>query len=61
MCLAQGPQHSDAGEAWIRGPLVSSQKPYHWATALPGLTKEDPSQHDWKIVDWDVKNQSNQI
>ena len=34
MCLAQGPQHSDAGEAQTRGPLVSSQALYHWATAL---------------------------
>ena len=25
MCLAQGPQRSDAGEARTRGPLVSSQ------------------------------------
>ena len=24
MCLAQGPQHSDAGEARTRGPSVSS-------------------------------------
>ena len=35
MCLAQGPQHSDAGEAQTRGLLVSSQALYHWATALP--------------------------
>ena len=35
MCLAQGPQHSDAGEARTRGPSVSSQALYHWATALP--------------------------
>ena len=34
MCLAQGPQRSDAGEAWAHGPLVSSQALYHWATAL---------------------------
>ena len=34
MCLAQGPQRSDAGEARTRGPLVSSQALYHWATAL---------------------------
>ena len=27
MCLAQGPQHSDAGEAQTRGPSVSSQAP----------------------------------
>ena len=35
MCLAQGPQHSDAGEARPRGPSVSSQALNHWATALP--------------------------
>ena len=35
MCLAQGPRHSDAGEARTRGPSVSSQALYHWATALP--------------------------
>ena len=35
MCLAQGPHHSDAGEARTRGPSVSSQALYHWATALP--------------------------
>ena len=35
MCLAEGPQRSDAGEARTRGPLVSSQALYHWATALP--------------------------
>ena len=34
MCLAQGPQRSDAGEAQIRGPSVSSQALYHSATAL---------------------------
>ena len=27
MCLAQGPQRSDAGEARTRGPSVSSQAP----------------------------------
>ena len=37
MCLAQGPQRSDAGEALTRGPSVSSQALYHWATALPPL------------------------
>ena len=37
MCLAQGPQRSDAGEARTRGPSVSSQALYHWATALPSL------------------------
>ena len=35
MCLAQGPQRSDAGEARTRGPSVSSQALYHWAIALP--------------------------
>ena len=35
MCLAQGPQRSDAGEAQTRGPSVLSQAFYHWATALP--------------------------
>ena len=37
MCLAQGPQRSDAGEARTRGLPVSSQAIYHWATALPVL------------------------
>ena len=31
MCLAQGPQRSDAGEARTRGPSVSSQALYYWA------------------------------
>ena len=35
MFLAQGPQHSDAGEARTRGPSALSQALYHWATALP--------------------------
>ena len=35
MCLAQGPQRSDAGKAQTRGPSVSSQAIYHRATALP--------------------------
>ena len=35
MCLAQEPQRSDVCEAQTRGPLVSSQALYHWATALP--------------------------
>ena len=34
MCLAQRPQHSDAGEAGTCGPSVSSQALYHLATAL---------------------------
>ena len=40
MCLAQGPQHSDAGEAGTRGPSVSRQALYHWATALPSKLLE---------------------
>ena len=39
MCLAQEPQHSDAREARTRGPSVSSQALYHWATALPNKKK----------------------
>ena len=35
MCLAQGPQRSDAGEASTHCPSVLSQALYHWATALP--------------------------
>ena len=38
MCLAQGPQHSDAGEARTHSPSVSSQALFHWATALPNAT-----------------------
>ena len=34
MYLAHGPQRSDACEARTRGPSVSSQALYHWATAL---------------------------
>ena len=37
MCLAQGPQRSDASEARTRGSSISSQTLYHWATALPEL------------------------
>ena len=41
MCLAQVPQRSDAGEALTRGPSVSSQALYHWATALPHAILND--------------------
>ena len=34
MCLAQGPQRSDPGEARTRGLLVSSQALYHCAPIL---------------------------
>ena len=40
MCLAQGPQRSDAVEARTRRPSVSSQALYHWATALPPPPKK---------------------
>ena len=36
MCLAQGPQRSEAREARTRGPSVSSQALYHWALNLFG-------------------------
>ena len=48
MCLAQGPQRSDAGEARTRGPSVSSQALYHWATALPS----DLAYVTWHITLW---------
>ena len=35
MCLAQGSQRSDAGEARTRSPSILSQALFHWATALP--------------------------
>ena len=35
MCLAQGPQRSEAGEAQTRVPSVSSQALYHRATDIP--------------------------
>ena len=35
MCLAQGPERSDPGEALTRHLSVSSQALYHLATALP--------------------------
>ena len=50
MCLAQGPQRSDAGEARTRGPSVLSQALYNcapfltlgvglWAPGYPGGQK----------------------
>ena len=36
MCLAQGPQHNDAGEARTRGPSVSESS--------TGLTRADPEE-----------------
>ena len=34
MCLAQGPQRSDAGEAETRSLSISSQALYYWATVM---------------------------
>ena len=42
MCLAQEPQRSDAGEARTRGPSVSSQALYRWATALTEVYMKNP-------------------
>ena len=61
MCLAQGPQHSDAGEARTRGPSVSSQALYHWATTTLLVTWH----HCWlfwtKIASYDCLQNSNQV
>ena len=51
MCLAQGPQRSDAGGAGTCGLSFSSQALYHKATVLPSLplaNSEDPNEipHD---------------
>ena len=51
MCLAQGPQRSDAGEARTRGPLVSSQALYHWATPSE-LFVIDLFYRDGPIASW---------
>ena len=48
MCLAQGPQRSDAGEARAHGPAVSSQALYHWAIALPIKTYVYREKNDTK-------------
>ena len=40
MCLAQGSQRTDAGEARTRDPSVSSQALYHTATALPSFASK---------------------
>ena len=32
----------------------------HYSLLSTGSTQEDPSQHTWKIVDWDVKNKIKQ-
>ena len=51
MCLAQGPQRSDASEARPIGPSSSSQALYHWATALPTASN--------LILFWDYSNNVN--
>ena len=44
MCLAQGPQRSDASEDRTRGPSVSSQALYHCAPIEKFKINLDPSQ-----------------
>ena len=41
MCLAQGPQRSDAGEARTRAPSVSSQALYHCAPLFSMDVKQE--------------------
>ena len=36
---------------------VVSLSKTHLSLLSTGSTQEDPSQYNWKIVDWDVKNQ----
>ena len=50
MCLAQGPQRSDACEARTCGPSVSSQALYHWATVLPIKARVRDSQEVVVVV-----------
>ena len=62
MCLAQGPQPNDAGEAWTRDPSVSSQALYHWATALPkkfSSVYENP--RNWIVNTMDSDNRKHFI
>ena len=58
MCLSQGPQRSDAGEAWSRGPSVSSQALYYLATALPSVTILTQQFTTWAPVYRTVARQS---
>ena len=48
MCIDQGPQRCDAGEARARGPSVSSQALYHWAAPL---TQRVVIQLLWEVTD----------
>ena len=43
----------------LRHCVVSLSKA-HLSLLSTGSTQEDPSRHNWKIVDWDVKNQIKQ-
>ena len=56
MCLAQGPQRSDASEAGTRGPSVSSQALYHWATAFPTDRKRDMLKTVYLPPPWNSQN-----
>ena len=66
MCLAQGLQRSEAGEAQTPDPSVSSQALYHWATALPfACNWQQPFVNDpaeWRrmtveIISWSISTQ----
>ena len=61
MCLAQGPQRSDAGEARTRGPSVSSQALYHWATALPMKPSDHNLQCSDLIENWRLQQEFNRL
>ena len=56
MCLAQGPQRSDADEARTRDPAVSSQALYHWATALPSLTYDGTGIYKFELERASIKS-----
>ena len=56
MCLAQGPQCSDTGEARTRGPSVSSQALYHWALASDHLILSQTLFYHWATYDSPVHN-----
>ena len=52
MFFAQGPQRSEAGEARTRGPPVSSQALYHWATVPPQLLFLKKSSDEYKNINY---------
>ena len=43
-----------------RRHCVVSLSKTHLSLPSTGSTQEDSSQHNWKIVDWDIKNQIKQ-